>query len=527
MQQEKARNAKLEAKLAAREQEQAQVITSLTLQNEWLLEQLKLSKKKLFGRSSEQAEQMVMEQLSLTYNELEAYAFGTKAATEKQITVKAHERKRQSGNVLDVVPEGTPTEVVEHRLPGNELTCSACGSKLVEIGKEVRRSLMMKPAEFWVREDVYYTYACKNCEQETGEANIVKAAKEPALLPGSFASAEAVAYLAAQKFVMYSPLYRLEQEFNRQGLGLSRQTMANWLLNTSEKWLRPIYDALREQLCKEPVLHADETTLQVLKEPGRSSTSKSYMWLYRTSGCAKQAVVLYEYQPTRKAEHAEAFLKGFSGWLHADGYQGYHKLPENIRVVGCWAHARRKFDEALQTLPKEMQKDSPAAIGECYCSRLFKLEQAFAELTPEERYEKRLEQEKPVLDALLSWANEMQAKTAPKSAMGRAIHYLLEQWPYLIRYLEDGRLELSNNRAERSIKPFVIDRKNFLFANTPGGAKGSVVIFTMIQTAIENHLDPYRYLTWLLKAANTADLPRPEVIEQLLPWNAPQECRMN
>ena len=221
-------------------------------------------------------------------------------------------------------------------------------------------------------------------------------------------------------------MYRLEQEFNRQGLKLSRQTMANWLLNVSEKWLRPVYDVLHEQLCREPVLHADETTLQVLKEPGRSSTSKSYMWLYRTSGCAKQAIVLYEYQPTRKAEHAEAFLKGFSGGLHADGYQGYHKLPGNIRVVGCWAHARRKFDEALQTLPKEMQKNSPAAIGECYCSRLFKLEQALAELTPEERYKKRLEQEKPVLDALLSWANEMQARTAPKSALGKAIHYLWE-----------------------------------------------------------------------------------------------------
>ena len=314
---------RLEAKLAAREQEQAQVITSLTLQNEWLLEQLKLSKKKLFGRSSEQAEQMVMEQLSFTYNEAEVYASGTKAAAEKPVAVKAHERKRQSGNVLDVVPEGTRTEVVEHRLPENELTCSACGSELVEIGKEVRRTLQMKPAEFWIREDVYYTYACKNCEQGTGEANIVKAAKEPALLPGSFASAEAVAYLAAQKFVMHSPLYRLEQEFNRQGLKLSRQTMANWLLKASEKWLRPVYDALHKRLCKEPVLHADETTLQVLKEPGRSSTSKSYMWLYRTSGCAKQAIVLYEYQPTRKAEHAEAFLKGFSGWLHADGYQGY------------------------------------------------------------------------------------------------------------------------------------------------------------------------------------------------------------
>ena len=526
LQREKARNAKLEAKFAAREQEQAQVITSLTLQNEWLLEQLKLSKKKLFGRSSEQAEQMVMDQLSLTMNEVEAYIFGMNSAGKAPVAVKAHERKRQSGNVLDVVPEGTPTEVVEHRLPEDERICSACGSKLVEIGKEVRRSLMMKPAKFWVREDVYYTYACKNCEQETGEANIVKAARGPALLLGSFASAEAVAHIVIQKFVMYSPLYRLEQEFNRQGLRLSRQTMANWLLNISEKWLRPVYDTLREQLCREPVLHADETTLQVLKEPGRSSTSKSYMWLYRTSGCAKQAVVLYEYQPTRKAEHAEAFLKGFSGWLHADGYQGYHKLPENIRVVGCWAHARRKFDEALQTLPKEMQRDAPAVIGECYCPRLFKLEQAFAELTPEERYEKRLEQEKPVLDALLSWANEMQAKTALKSALGRAIHYLLEQWPYLTRYLEDGRLELSNNRAERSMKPFVMGRKNWLFANTPGGAQASAVIYSLIETAKENALDPYRYLLWVLQNAPQLSETDAAWAEQFTPANAPQECKI-
>ena len=526
LQREKARNAKLEAKFAAREQEQAQVITSLTLQNEWLLEQLKLSKKKLFGRSSEQAEQMVMDQLSLTMNEVEAYIFGMNSAGKAPVAVKAHERKRQSGNVLDVVPEGTPTEVVEHRLPEDERICSACGSKLVEIGKEVRRSLMMKPAKFWVREDVYYTYACKSCEQETGEANIVKAARGPALLPGSFASAEAVAHIVIQKFVMYSPLYRLEQEFNRQGLRLSRQTMANWLLNISEKWLRPVYDTLREQLCREPVLHADETTLQVLKEPGRSSTSKSYMWLYRTSGCAKQSIVLYEYQPTRKAEHAEAFLKGFSGWLHADGYQGYHKLPENIRVVGCWAHARRKFDEALQTLPKEMQRDAPAVIGECYCPRLFKLEQAFAELTPEERYEKRLEQEKPVLDALLSWANEMQAKTALKSALGRAIHYLLEQWPYLTRYLEDGRLELSNNRAERSIKPFVMGRKNWLFANTPGGAQASAVIYSLIETAKENALDPYRYLLWVLQNAPQLSETDAAWAEQFTPANAPQECKI-
>ena len=248
---------------------------------------------------------------------------------------------------------------------------------------------------------------------------------------------------------------------------------------------------------------------------------------YRTSGCVEQSIVLYEYQPTKKAEHAETFLRGFNGWLHADGYQGYHKLPGNIRVVGCWAHARRKFDEALQTLPKEMQKDSPAAIGECYCSRLFKLEQAFAELTPEERYEKRLEQAKPVLDALLSWANEMQAKTAPKSALGRAIHYLLEQWPYLARYLEDGRLELSNNRAERSMKPFVMGRKNWLFANTPGGAQASAMIYSLIETAKENGLDPYRYLLWILQTAPQLSETNKAWAESLLPANATEECYMS
>ena len=213
-----AEHARLEAKLATLEQEQAQVITSLTLQNEWLLEQLKLSKKKLFGRSSEQAEQLVMDQLSLTMNEAEAYIFGMNSAGKAPVTVKAYERKRQSGNVLDVVPEGTPAEVVEHRLPENERICSACGSEMVEIGKEVRRSLMMEPAEFWVREDVYYTYACKNCEQETGEANIVKAAKKAfdelgvKRLPSVKSLQEEYAKLLSEKKAAYAEYRRSRDE---------------------------------------------------------------------------------------------------------------------------------------------------------------------------------------------------------------------------------------------------------------------------------------------------------------------------
>jgi transposase len=498
-------------------------------QIQWLMEQLGLAKKRQFGSSSEKANEEVMEQLVMTFgftfNEAEANAFGTKSATEEQIQVKAHARKRQSGSVEDVVPEGTPVEVVEHRLSAEERICSICGSEMVEIGKEVRRSLKMKPAQFWVQEDVYYTYACKNCEQETGEANILKTPKEPVICPGSFASPEAVAHIATQKFVMYSPLYRLEQEFGRQGLKLSRQTMSNWLLRASDSWLRPIYDVLHQKLRQETVLHGDETTLQVLREPGKKATSKSYMWLYRTSGCAEHPIVLYEYQPNRKAEHAEEFLKGFSGWLHADGYQGYHKLPEQIRVVGCWAHARRKFDEALNALDKDARKGSLAATGESYCSRLFQLEASFADLTPEERYTKRLEQAKPVLDALLAWANETSGKVAPKSALGKALHYLLEQWPYLVRYLEDGRLELSNNRAERSIKPFVMGRKNWLFANTPAGAQSSAVIYSLIETAKENGLDPYRYLLWILNTAPALAQTDEAWAEKLIPASAPDICK--
>lgn len=493
------------------------------LQNRWLMEQLKLNKRKLFGSSSEQLDQMVMEQFAHLFNEAEAWDADSVEPAKK--AEKKKPRKRRSGSIGDVIPEGTPVEVVEHPLPEHERVCSVCGSELVEIGVEIHRSLQMKPAEFWVREDRYPTYVCKACEKETGESNVVSTPMEPTVIPGSFASPSAIAHLAVQKYVMYSPLYRLEQEFDRQGLKLSRQTMSNWLLTATEDWLQPIYDVLHQQLCKEKVLHGDETTLQVLHEKGKSATSRSYMWLYRTSGDAEQPVVLYDYQPNRKAENAEMFLDGFFGWLHADGYQGYHRLPENIRVVGCWAHARRKFDEALTAVPKEQQSASKPAEALCYFAKLFQMEQDLAALTAEERFAKRLEQEKPVLEALLAWANGLKPQTAPKSALGKALHYLLEQWPYLVRYLEDGRLEFSNNRAERSIKPFVMGRKNFLFCNTPGGAQSSAVLYSLIETAKETGLDPYRYLLWVLeRAPELAQTADETWAEKLIPAQAPAEC---
>ena len=510
----------------------------LQAQNQWLMEQLRLLKKRAYGTSSEKASEEVYEQLSLLFNEAEAYvdAESCDAAKAPAVEVKAHSRKRKSGKVRDIVPANIPVEVVEHHLSDEELACPQCGSQMTAIGKEIRETLVFKPAEAYIRQDVYYSYACQNCRKndestldETSESEekvvpVVRAQREPALIPGGYASAEAVAHIAVQKFKMGSPLYRQEQEWNAAGVMLSRQTMSNWLIRCSGDWCRPVYDELRQRLIgQHDLLHADETVVQVLHEPGRAPQTKSYMWLYRTSGDAEHPIVLYDYQPGRGQEYPEAFLAGFRGYLQTDGYSGYNGLRDVVHV-GCWAHARRKFEEARQAVLNG--KRSPTAEeGVAYCTKLFDLETRFKDLPPEERRNKRLEQAKPVLDAMLSWANTRNA--APKSKLGIALNYLKNQWQTLIAYLEDGRIELSNNRAERSIKPFVIARKNFLFANTPSGAESSAVLFSLIETAKEEGLDPYRYLVWLFREAPARFCTDRNWAASLLPQCAPAECRTN
>ena len=502
-------------------QAQSKRVTELESRVDVLMEALRLARHKQFGASSEKSEETLMEQLRFLFNEAEVFSSAEKEE-ENLTSVAAHKRHKKREYTLDFIPEGMSTKQVAHHLEGEDLVCPQCGDTMTEIGKEVVRTLEIIPAQMVVREDIYYTYACQTCNKEDTETPVVKSPKEKNIIPGSFATPEAVAHIMTQKFVMGSPLYRQEQEMNRKGIHLSRQTMSNWILKATEEYLTPVYEHLHKELLERDVLHADETTLQVLHEPGKKPQSESYMWLYRTSGDTDNPIVLYEYQPGRGAKHPKDFLAEYKGYLHADGYAGYHDLGEDIAVVGCWAHARRKFDEALKSLPKNKVKGSSAAQGLAYCNLLFSIEQEIADKTAGERYEERLKQAKPVLDAMLSWANSRTA--APKSALGKAFPYLKEQWLYLTNYLKDGRLEISNNRAERSIKPFVIDRKNFLFANTPKGATGSAVMFSMIQTAIENGLDPYIYLTWLLKIAKDADLKNPDNIETLLPWNAPAEC---
>nr|WP_265448022.1 IS66 family transposase [Acetivibrio straminisolvens] len=429
-------------------------IAELEQQVQWFMAQIRLAKHRQFGVSSEKTN---VEQINL-FNEAEATA--DLAAPEPSLTeVKAHYRKR-TRLTTDKLPEDLPVEVIEHELPETERVCPDCGGELHTMGREIREELKVIPAKAVIVRHVRHVYACRNCENTSDHVPVVKADMPEPVIKGGFASPETIAHIASQKFMMASPLYRQEQEWKQNGILLSRQTMSNWLIKACEEWLEPIYEEMKRRLCEHEVLHADETVLQVLKEPGKTAQSKSYMWLFRTSGEAKHQVVLYDYQPDRKHTHPEEFLKGFSGYLHADGYDGYHKLPENITVVGCWAHLRRKFFDALKTLPKDKQPDSNAAKGVAYCDKLFHFEKQLALLTPENRLKEREKLSRPLIDEFYDWIGHLNA--LPNTLLGKAAHYAQSQRKYLERYLLDGRLEISNNRAERSIKPFVIGRNYVL-----------------------------------------------------------------
>ncbi len=469
-------------------------IAELEQQVQWFIEQVRLSKHKQFGVSSEQTNH---DQINI-FNEAEATSDLT--ASESPLTeVKAYRRKRRTRLTTDKLPEDLPVEIIEHKLPKNDCICAECGGEMHTMGRETREELKIIPAKAVIVRHVRNVYSCRNCEGSSDHTPIVKPDMPEPVIKGGFASPETIAHIATQKFMMASPLYRQEQERKQNGIHLSRQTMSNWLIKACENWLEPIYEEMKRCLCEHEVLHADETALQVLKEPGKPAQSKSYMWLFRTSGEAKHQIILYDYKPDRKHIHPKNFLKDFSGYLHADGYEGYRKLPENITVVGCWAHARRKFVDSLKILPKDKQPSSNASKGVAYCDNLFRLERQFALLAHENRLKERERLSRPLIDEFYDWIDSL--SVLPKTLLGKAVHYAQSQRKYLERYMLDGRLEISNNRAERSIKPFVIGRKNWIFCNTPSGARASAVYYSVIETAKENGLNPFEYLTWIFTQA--------------------------
>ena len=506
----------LQNRCAQLEQENAE----LTNKVNWLMEQFRLSQSQRFGRSSEKVADG-QQTLFDIFNEAEAEA--KPDAPEPTMETITYKRKKQQGH-REAVLADLPVETIDYRLSEEEQICRQCGGRQHEMSTETRREIKIIPTQVKVVEHVRHIYGCRNCERNEINTPIVTAPAPTPVIPGSIASPSAVAHIMNGKYTDCLPLYRQEQQLERLGVELSRQTMANWMIYASDRWLTPIYDRLHELLLEQDILMADETTLQVLHEEGRKAENKSYIWLYR-SGRYGPSIVLYEYQPTRAGKHPQKFLAGFKGYLQIDGYPGYNGL-EDVILCGCWSHAKREFTDALKALPAgKSPTTTVAGEGLAFCNQLFAIERDLHDLTPEERHTKRLEISRPVLDAFAEWLRFQMPRVLPKSALGEAIRYCRNQWDKLENFLLNGRLEISNNRSERSIKPFVMGRKNWLFSNTPRGAKASATIYSIIETAKENGLIPFQYLTYLFERMPNLGNGS---LDELLPWSAslPDYCKM-
>jgi len=323
------------------------------------------------------------------------------------------------------------------------IICPECDDPLHRIDKEtVRKELKTVPTKAVLVQHVRHSYGCRRCEMEAEVPTIIKASTPEPVIKGSFASPEAIAHIMVQKFVMGIPLYRQEKEFERQGIMLTRQTMSNWLIKSTNDWLFPIYRLLHKRLLERELLFADETEFQVLQEPGRTAQQKSYFWVYRTGNDGLPPIILCEYKPGRGHEHPKEFLSGFKGFLHTEGWEAYHKLPD-ITFVGCFAHVRRKFGEALKTLPAKNREGTNAHRGKQCCDALFDIERKLSKLSADERYKQRLDLAKPILDEFHAWV--LSFDSLGKSMFSKAVNYAIDQWKYLKNYLLDGQLELSNN----------------------------------------------------------------------------------
>lgn len=513
-------NFELQDKVALLENEKAELLAKLN----WFEENFRLNQQRLYGRSSEQT--VHSEQLTL-FNEAEALDAVKPSVPEPTIEEITYKRKKKQKGHREEMLKDLPVEVIEYKISEDEQVCDVCGSDLHEMSVEITREIEIIPPHVKVIEHRRSVYACRDCEKNEISTPIITAQMPKRALPGSIASAASIAHVMTQKYMFGVTLYRQETYWKQIDVEISRQTMANWLILASSRWLSIIFERMHELLLRHDIIHADETSLQVLHEPGRAADTESYMWLYRT-GRDVHPIVLFEYQTTRARKHPQKFLEGFKGYLCTDGYQSYEGLLDIVNVA-CLAHARRKWDEALKSLPKEV-KDKPCAAKEGldFCNRLYRLEHELKDVTPEERYKVRLEKSKPILDEFYKWLKFQRPRITPKSTTGKAITYCLNQWEKLNGYLLDGRLYCDNNISERSIKGFVISRKNFMFCNTPNGATASAIIYSVIETARANNLKPFEYLTYLLKMLPNVDVKDQSVLDSLMPWSIeiPKSCRL-
>jgi transposase len=493
----------------------------LKLLTKYYEEQLRLAKHRQFGASSEKTQ--LPDQLNL-FNEAETLADEHKPEPELE-EVAAHKRKKRKGKREEFY-EGLPTEQIVHELPEDERVCPDCGGGLHACGHEVlRRELEIIPAQVRAVEHVQTVYSCRACEKNAADDAVpmIKSVVPAPVISGSgVASPSLLSYILCNKYVLALPLYRQEQELQRIGIHISRQTMANWVIYAAAHWLTPIYDLLRDELLENDILHSDETTVQVIKEKDRQASQKSQMWLYHTGKHTQRQVALYEYQPTREGKHPQAFLAGYRGFLHVDAYAGYNGLEaQGVTLVECWAHARRKFNDTLKSLTKSERTGTDANTGLDFCNKMFALERAYdeIELSVQERELYRRLITKPLAEDFFAWAESMLmlSQTLPKSTFGKAVGYAVNQRHWLMNFLLDGRLEVSNNRAENSIRPFTVGRKNWLFSYCARGAKSSAIVYSIVETAQANGLVPFLYLNYLFETLPNTPKER---FPECLPWSA-------
>ncbi len=495
-------NAQLTARLAELELSHDERIALLTEENRWL-------KSQLFGRSSEQrkSEDISPDQCKLLFNEAEALAAAEPAAPET-VQIPAHARKKGGRKRI---PAGLPRTEVIHDLAEAEKVCPHDGTPLERIGEETAEQLDYVPAKLTVIRHVRPKYACPCCRQG------VKIAAAPAqLLPKSQAAPGLLAHITTAKYVDGLPLYRQERQFARLGIELSRATMAHWMIKLGGTHAVPIVNLLADELLAAPLIHMDETRLQVLKS-AKAPTADHWMWA-RCAGPPGRRVVLFDYDPSRGGQVPKRLLAGFEGILLTDGYEAYAAAVDagGLEHAGCWAHVRRRFEDARKVAHngQSAAREALAHIG-----RLYRIERRLREQTADLDAVRvtRQRDSAPIIAELRTWLEAIASQVLPQSALGKAVHYALGQWPKLTVFLEQPCVPLDNNRCENAIRPFVIGRKAWLFSGTADGAVASANLYSLVETAKANGIEPHAYLTHLyaeLPAATTL-----EHFEALLPWN--------
>ena len=510
-------------------QEQDEIIEKQKASIENMMQALLHSQKVMFGRKTEKAQ--YDGQLSLFDND-EKLAEQINKETEK-ITINTYKRTPRKAGVRKEMLDNLPKEVVEYVIDENQ-KCSVCGGELAVIGKvPVRTEVEFQPAKLIVKNIVRQVAKCKKCGANgKGNKNIEKAAVPEKILSHSIATPSLVAQIMYQKFAMGVPLNRQENDFYRMGLVLPRSNMAHWIIRCSDMWLTPIYERIHSNIIHNcEILHMDETRIQVNKEDGKKASSQSFMWVIKTGKCEEIKATFFYYSRTRSREIALTLLKGFEGYLTTDAYTAYDNMNlEKVQNNFCWAHLRRYFIESIPLDSKGNEiPGSKGDEGREFINLLFYMEEQMSGLTYDAKKARRQTASRKLLDAFWQWVEYTSTLNTTNEKLTKALNYSLNHREKLETFLEDGRLEISNNFCESHIRPFATARRAWLFADTPNGAKANAVLYTLVESARENNLNVYEYLDYLLATMPNIDFcNHPDLIDDILPWSdkLPERCHL-